>query len=145
MLSRAYPVVWNVNTVKAQEKETIIDIRLTQIEANEDWTESQRSGPILAKTTAAKEEDKRSITNEISLEGPLTKAYSAQWDSLRLTNRCLHRHGESADGKFSSNLIVVPFCKMKLAEDTLGWQRPPLERLKQRFYWVDNSKQWRIG
>ena len=36
MLSRAYPVVWNVNTVKAQEKETIIDIRLTQIEANED-------------------------------------------------------------------------------------------------------------
>ena len=43
--------------VKA-EKESVVDVRLTQIEDNEDWTEAQRSDPILAKTIAAKEEKK---------------------------------------------------------------------------------------
>ena len=45
--------------MEAEGKESIVDIRLTQIEANEDWTEAQRSDPILAKIIAAKEEDKR--------------------------------------------------------------------------------------
>ena len=76
--------------MKAEKKESIVDIRLTQIEANEDWTEEQRSDPILAKIIAAKEKDKLSTTNEIFAEGPLTKAYRALCDSLKLINRYIY-------------------------------------------------------
>ena len=38
MLSHADLVVWSVNIV-AEKKESMIDIRLTQIDANEDWSE----------------------------------------------------------------------------------------------------------
>ena len=39
--------------MKTEEKEAIIDIRLTQIDANEDFTEAQISDPILTKIRAA--------------------------------------------------------------------------------------------
>ena len=61
--------------MKAERKESLIDIRLKRIEANADWCEAQRSDPILAKTTTAKKEGKRPTRTEISAEGPLTKAY----------------------------------------------------------------------
>ena len=91
------------------EKESIIDIQLTQIDANK----AQRSDPILTKIIAAKEEDKRPARTEISVEGPFIEAYWAQCDSLNLINGFLYRHWESANGKILSNLIVVPFYKMK--------------------------------
>ena len=75
--------------VKAEKKEYNIDIWLTQ---NEDWSEVQRSDPILAKTIAVKEEDKRPTKKLISAEGPLTKAYWTQCGSLNLINGCLCRH-----------------------------------------------------
>ena len=67
----------------------------------------------LSKIITAKEEDKRPPRNEISAEGPLTKAYWALWDSLEIINGCLYRLWESADGKTSLNLLVVPLSKMK--------------------------------
>ena len=63
--------------MKAEKKESIVDVRLKQIEVNEDWTEAQRSDPILTKIIGAKEKDKRPTRNEISAEGPLIKAYWA--------------------------------------------------------------------
>ena len=80
--------------MKAEEKESIIDIRLTRIEANAEWCEAQRCDPILAKIIAAKEENKRPTRNKISVKGPLTKAYWALWDSLKLIKGCLYRHWE---------------------------------------------------
>ena len=47
--------------VKAEKKESIIDIRLTQIDADEDT--------ILTKIIAAKKEDKGPTRNEISAKG----------------------------------------------------------------------------
>ena len=35
--------------MKIEKKESIVDSRLTQIEANEDWTEAHTSDPILRK------------------------------------------------------------------------------------------------
>ena len=49
--------------MKADKKESIIDIQLTQIDANQDWYEAQRTDPIVEKIVAAKEEDKRPKLN----------------------------------------------------------------------------------
>ena len=35
--------------VKAEKKESNIDIRLAQIDANKDWSEAQKGDPILGK------------------------------------------------------------------------------------------------
>ena len=78
--------------MNAEKKESIIDIRLTQIDANEYWPEAQRSAPILAKIIAAKEEDKQPTRNGITGESPLIETYWAQWDSLKLIHGSLHRH-----------------------------------------------------
>ena len=129
--------------VKAK-KESIVDIGLTQIEGNEVWSEAQRSDPILAKIVTANKEHKRPTRNEISAKDLLTKAYWAQWDSLKLIKGCLYRHWESADGKTSSNLIVVPSSKMKEVPNEFNngdsglyfGMTKALERLKQRFYWI---------
>ena len=76
--------------MNAEGQETTIDIRLTQIDANENWTAAQRSDSILAKIMAAKVEDKRPTRIEISAESSLKKAFWTQFDSLRLVNGCLY-------------------------------------------------------
>ena len=68
--------------MKAEKKEPIIDIRLTRVDANEDWSEDQRGDAILTKFIAAKEKDKRPYRNEISSEG-LTKAYMGKMGQLK--------------------------------------------------------------
>ena len=50
--------------MKVERIESIVDIRLTRIEANADCCEAQRSDPILTKIIAAKEGDKRHTKNE---------------------------------------------------------------------------------
>ena len=44
-------------------------VKAEKKEANEDWSEAQRSDPILAKIIEAKKEDKRPTRNDISAEG----------------------------------------------------------------------------
>ena len=137
-----YKAAQKTEVIKAEKKKSIVTVRRMQIEANEDWSAAQRSGPILAKIIAGKEEDKRPTRNEISGEDPLTKAYWALWDSLRLINGCLYRHWESTDGKTSSNLLVVICSKMKevlnelhngASAGNLGATKT-LERIKQCFF-----------
>ena len=121
--------------VKAEKKESIIDIRLTQIDADEDT--------ILTKIIAAKKEDKGPTRNEISAKG---WSYWVQWVSLKVIDGCLFCHWDSADGKTSSKLIVVPSCKMKevLKEFHKNVRISHLgltKTLERRFYWV-GCQQW---
>ena len=64
--------------MKTENKDSIVDVRLTHIEANADWTKAQRNDPILANIVTAKEEDKRPTRNEISAEGSLTRNVSRE-------------------------------------------------------------------
>lgn len=129
---------------KAEQKEGVIDVRLMQVNSTEDWSTAQRSDPVLVKIIEAKEKNERPTREEISSENPIIKAYWAQWNSLKLVDGCLYRTWESADGKISNNLIVVPSSKISeiLKEFHNGSSgghlgiTKTLEKLKQRFYWV---------
>ncbi|GBP02823.1 hypothetical protein EVAR_71253_1 [Eumeta japonica] len=114
------------------------------LDSGEEWSVAQRSDIILSKIMSAKEADRRPSRNEISAESPLAKSYWAQWDSLKLINGCLYRQWESADGKTTFNLIVVPSTKKnyvlkefhnRTSGGHLGVTKT-LEKLKQRFYGV---------
>ena len=129
-------------------KETIINIRQLRLEVNEDWSTVQRKDPVLARIIAAKEKNKRPSDKEISADSHLVKVYWAQWDSLKLIDRCLYRSWESADGNTTSNLIVVPSLKVNEIMNQSHKEHSgghlsvtkTVKKLKQRYYWVGCKK-----
>ncbi|XP_073815088.1 uncharacterized protein [Musca autumnalis] len=133
---------------KAENKESIVDSRLLQIESDQNWATEQRKDPVLSKIIAAKEGDQRPSQKDIASESHILKSYWAQWNSLLLKDGSLYRRWESEDGKTKRNLIVVPDSKVKeiLTEfhhGTSGWHlgiTKITKKVKQRFYWAGCQK-----
>ena len=143
---------------KSEGKEGIIDVRLLNIEPEDDWTPhririNQLEDPDLAKLIIAKENGVRPPKEQISNESPTAKAYWAQWNSINLVNGYLHRTWESEDGKQSRLLIIVP--KSMIPKVLKEYHNGPsgghlgitktIEKIKQRFYWIgcrDSIAEW---
>ncbi|XP_049314463.1 uncharacterized protein LOC125778892 [Bactrocera dorsalis] len=143
---------------KSEGKEGIIDVRLLNIEPEDDWTPhririNQLEDPDLAKLVMAKENGVRPPKEQISSESPTAKAYWAQWNSINLVNGYLHRTWESEDGKHSRLLIIVP--KSMIPKVLKEYHNGPsgghlgitktIEKIKQRFYWIgcrDSVAEW---
>ncbi|XP_049316417.1 myosin-13-like [Bactrocera dorsalis] len=143
---------------KSEGKEGIIDVRLLNIEPEDDWTPhririNQLEDPDLAKLIIAKENGVRPPKEQISSESPTAKAYWAQWNSINLVNGYLHRTWESEDGKQSRLLIIVP--KSMIPKVLKEYHNGPsgghlgitktIEKIKQRFYWIgcrDSIAEW---
>ncbi|XP_049316468.1 uncharacterized protein LOC125779284 [Bactrocera dorsalis] len=134
---------------KSEGKEGIIDVRLLNIEPEDDWTPhririNQLEDPDLAKLIIAKENGVRPPKEQISNESPTAKAYWAQWNSINLVNGYLHRTWESEDGKQSRLLIIVP--KSMIPKVLKEYHNGPsgghlgitktIEKIKQPFYWI---------
>ena len=122
----------------------VAGVRTMRLDSGEDWPLSQRNDPVLVKIITALEEDKRPTRNVMSAESALMKSYWAQWNSLKVINGCLYRIWESADGKTSTNLIVVPTANIsdvikRFHVDSSGGHlgvTKTIEKVKQRFHWV---------
>ncbi|XP_049307262.1 uncharacterized protein LOC125777124 [Bactrocera dorsalis] len=143
---------------KSEGKEGIIDVRLLNIEPEDDWTPhririNQLEDPDLVKLIIAKENGVRPPKEQISNESPMAKAYWAQWNSINLVNGYLHRTWESEDGKQSRLLIIVP--KSMIPKVLKEYHNGPsgghlgitktIEKIKQRFYWIgcqDSIAEW---
>jgi len=134
---------------KAETKEGIIDIRLISINSSERWSsellqQEQERDPDLRKIVEAMRSGQRPNKQEISGESATTKAYWAQWQSLKLHDGCLHRVWESEDGKSNRDLLVIPKCRVNevLTEFHNGASGGHLginktfDKIRTRFYWI---------
>ena len=99
---------------KAETKEDIIDVRLmTDWDPEELW-KCQQEDPDLKCVINGLQINKRPTREEIATERIGSKAYWAQWNSLKLVSGCLHRVWESEDGQSSRALIIVLFSNINI-------------------------------
>ncbi|KAJ8980647.1 hypothetical protein NQ317_011843 [Molorchus minor] len=108
----------------------------------------QENDPELKHIMTWKKEGRRPTWAEIARYSPVLKSYWAQWNSLDLNDGCLKRVLENGEGKEDRRQIVVPKTRVPgvlreihdgASGGHLGVTRT-LAKLRERFYWVNATK-----
>ncbi|KAJ8975725.1 hypothetical protein NQ317_004189 [Molorchus minor] len=109
---------------------------------------SGRKRPRIETHHDLEKEGRRPTWAEIARYSPVLKSYWAQWNSLDLNDGCLKRVLENGEGKEDRRQIVVPKTRVPgvlreihggASGGHLGVTRT-LAKLRERFYWVNATK-----
>ena len=129
-------------------------VKFGQLWTPEEMHDAQMSDPDIAPIFQAKiDRAERPKWDDISPQGPVTKAYWGEWDRLEVRNNQLYRRWESDDGSTIRHQLILPHSYRKLVLEQLHDARTAghlgkkrtLLKIQQRFYWYkmrDHISRW---